>query len=299
MSALPALLLLGGCAAGDVVALEGWGDGDADVVDTAPPDDDPVEPAPAGSGCTVTPSSVRCGHRTFELDPGPLDAARAVHVAVPPGPPPPGGWPVAFAFQGSFFGAELFFSGDEGDPFGGLHQARVVEGLLAGGFAVLAPETHLGGDTFWDTNVPPYSFAWTTSPDHRLMVAIFDALDAGDLGPLDPDRLVAFGISSGGYMTSRMAQAYPGRFRALAIHSAAWATCSGALCVVPRLPAGHPPTLFLHGEDDLVVPMRTAEGYERDLRAQGTATDFVSDPQVGHAWLPAAPGAIGDWFTTP
>ena len=45
--------------------------------------------------------------------------------------------------------------------------------------------------------------------------------------------------------------------------------------------------------------MRTAEAYERDLRAQGTATDLVSDPDVGHAWLPAAPGAIVDWFTTP
>ena len=50
--------------------------------------------------------------------------------------------------------------------------------------------------------------------------------EARAVGPLDPSRLLAIGVSSGGYMTSRMAVSYPGKFRALAI--AAGASCRAA-----------------------------------------------------------------------
>ena len=89
---------------------------------------------------------------------------------------------------------------------------------------MLAPEVRLNGSTYWDTNIPPYSFAWTTAPDHDLMVAIFDGIAYRDYGELDESSLYASGISSGGYMTSRMAVSYPGRFKALAINAASYAT---------------------------------------------------------------------------
>lgn len=255
----------------------------------------PIAAPDPRSGCEVDAEHVRCPQRTVAL---PVRGrTRDVHVGVPPGDAPPGGWPVAVLFQGSFFPAGWFFHGREGDPYGGLHQARTVEALLSAGFAVVAPEAHLDGATFWDTNVPPYSVAWRTSGDHQLMLALFAALDAGDLGPLSGEGLVAAGISSGGYMSSRVALEYPDRFRAIAVHSASYATCSGAVCFVPALPDDHAPTLFLHGERDVVVPIRTARAYERELDDQGTPTAFVADPDAGHEWLPAAPDAIVDWFT--
>ena len=42
------------------------------------------------------------------------------------------------------------------------------------------------------------------------------------------------------------------------------------------LPSDHPPTLFLHGGQDDIVPIATAQAYEQDLVAQGIATKFVA-----------------------
>jgi dipeptidyl aminopeptidase/acylaminoacyl peptidase len=90
-----------------------------------------------------------------------------------------------------------------------------------------------------------------------------------------------------------MAVSYPGKFRALAIQSASYATCSGALCTVP---GDLPPTLFLHGERDDIVPIGTAEDYRSRLQALGVETMMLRDPQAGHEWLPQAPSAIAAWF---
>lgn len=129
------------------------------------------------------------------------------------------------------------------------------------------------------------------------MLEIFERIEDGDFGPLDSTSLFATGISSGGYMTSRMAVSYPGRFRALAIHSASYATCSGPLCSVPEdLPADHPPALFLHGELDPTVPVATMRAYADALSAQGTPVETVIDPAGGHEWIAEAPIEIPAWF---
>ncbi|MES2639934.1 MAG: plasmid partitioning protein [Myxococcota bacterium] len=269
---MTALLLLGGCAFGvgaQTLAL------------------DPE------ARCEVTEDSVSCEHATIHFRAG--LASREVHVQTPAGEAPTEGWPATILFQGSF-DTRGVWEGHAGDLFGGLHQARVTAALLAAGFAVIAPEARYEGASYWDTNIAPWSFAWTASPDHRLMVGILDALDAGELGPLDPDRLFAAGISSGGYMTSRMAVAYPGRFRALAIQSASYATCAGPLCVVPALPTDHPPVLFLHGGADSIVPIGTMEDYAGALEEDGITTERVVDDAEGHAWLESAPEAVVGWF---
>lgn len=241
--------------------------------------------------CSFDAELRSCPHSTVTVN------GRDVHVQRPDGTPPPNGWPVAILFQGSFFSAAFMWEAAPGDPYGAWYQTGTVGVLLDAGFAVVTPEAIGDGATYWTTNIPPYNLAWTTSPDHDLMLALFDAFEDGSFADVDPDRLYAAGISSGGYMTSRMADAYPGRFRALAVHSASWATCGGALCVLPRsLPADHPPTLFLHGERDLVVPVGTMEGYAEALEDQGIDVSVVTDPAVGHAWLPAAPSTIRDWF---
>lgn len=266
------LLLLGGCT---------FGIG-AQAVD--------VDPAPR---CDVDDAHVSCEHATLTFRAG--LAAREVHLQHPAGEPPAAGWPAAILFQGSF-DTRGVWEGEEGDVFGGFHQARVTAALLDAGFAVIAPEARYDGASFWDTNIVPWSFAWGASADHRLMLGILAALDAGDLGPVDPDRLYAAGISSGGYMTSRMAVAYPGRFRALAIQSAAYATCAGPLCAVPALPDDHPPVLFLHGAADPIVPIRTMDAYADALDEDGVPIERVEDAAAGHEWLVVAPEEVVGWF---
>lgn len=103
------------------------------------------------------------------------------------------------------------------------------------------------------------------------------------------------GISSGGFMTSRMAVSYAGAFRALVIASGSYATCS-ATCEVPDLPAGHPPTLFLHGDADNVVKLSTMTPYRDKLTAAGHSVETVIRAGAGHEWLPEGKTAIPMWF---
>lgn len=244
------------------------------------------------SPCEETATTITCPKMTIELGPWQRD----VHYQVPPGEPPPGGWPGVLMFQGSFFSAESTWDATDDLPFGAYHQTRTVKRLLDGGYAVITPEAKLDGGTFWDTNVPPYSLNWEASEDHLLMLEIFAAIEDGTFGPLDPARLFAAGISSGGYMTSRMAVSYPGKFRALAIAAGSYATCSGPLCVVPELDGSHPPTLFLHGEIDVTVPLATAEVYYEELVASQVDARLVTDPVEGHAWIPVSPDEVFMWF---
>jgi len=264
--------------------------------DTASDTGMPVEPNEPTSICEIGDTLRRCPHQQTTLASGPL-TRRAVYYQLPVGEPPAAGWPVAVLFQGSFFPIDTFWEARPDDPFGAWNQVGTVAALLDAGFVVLTPEAF--GGSFWNTNIAPWSFAWESSPDHQLMLSLLAAIDGDELGAVDQDRLYASGLSSGGYMTSRMALSYPGRFRALAIHSASWATCAGPLCVLPAtLPSDHPPTLFLHGELDTTVPIETMEIYAARLGSSGHETRVVRDPDVEHAWLPVAPVEIVDWFTS-
>ncbi len=97
-------------------------------------------------------------------------------------------------------------------------------------------------------------------------------------------------------MTSRMAVSYEGRFLALAIESGSYATCGGPLCSVPDLPSNHPPTLFLHGALDPVVPVGTMYPYRDKLNGMGVPTRTVVNPFFLHGWIPEAPGEVLAWF---
>lgn len=253
----------------------------------------------ASADCSETLLGVlTCKHDKVDLTGGALGfATRRVYYALPQGTPPPGGWPVVLMFQGSFFNAELCFQGHRLEPFGAYYQVLTVEKLLNAGFAVMAPQTHLDGVTFWDTDIPPFSFDWDLAPDSALMTAIFAAIGDGTFGSLDPGRLYATGISSGGYMTSRMAVSYASKFKALAIQSASYATCPvGPFCDVPALGTDHPPTLLLAGLLDPLVPVYTVEAYREQMVAAGIKTKMLVDPLASHQWIPAAPNEVVNWF---
>jgi predicted esterase len=249
----------------------------------------------AAERCQTSDDEVACDFVTvvFNL----VLAFRDVHLQHPSGEPPPEGWPAVILFQGAFFSAQGSWKAGTGDPFGGFHQAELIRDLLDAGYAVITPEARYGGASGWQTNLWPDTLNWRGTEDHKLMMGILAAIDRGDLGPIDADSLFAAGISSGGYMTSRCAKAYPGRFRALAIQSASWATCNGPACVLPlTLPADHPPTLFLHGALDPLVPVGTMERYADALEDDGVVVERVVDDGIGHAWLPDAPQTVVAWF---
>jgi dienelactone hydrolase len=255
-------------------------------------DEDPV------SLCLLTDELISCPYHTSALETGTTGLInRDVHWMTPFGVPPGDGWPVVLMFQGSVFNPEHNWKGTRDDLYGAYYQVLVLKNLLDAGYAVLTPEAHLGGETFWDTNVPLYADNWEAAPDHDFMLAIFAAIENGTFGALDPARLYATGLSSGGYMTSRMAVSYPGRFKSLAIMAGSYATCAGILCTVPdNLPADHPPALFLHGQNDLAVPLSTMEPYEEKLRNMGIATRKVINDACGHEWIPEATAEVRDWF---
>jgi len=250
----------------------------------------------AASRCTASSKQVWCPYETLSL-PGKLGVMRDVVWQVPLGAPPAGGWRVVLLFQGSFYGPPLMFDAADSSPHGGYHLALTVKTLLDAGYAVLAPAAHVEGGLFWDTNVPPWTIDWTNAPDNAFMLSILAGIESGKFGALDATRMYATGISSGGYMTSRMAVSYPGKFRALAIHSASYAECSGPICIVPdTLPGDHPPTLFLHGDADLIVPIGTMEKYNARLVDAGKQTRVVVGKNAGHEWLAAGPQEVLAWF---
>ncbi|MEP6861074.1 MAG: prolyl oligopeptidase family serine peptidase [Deltaproteobacteria bacterium] len=263
-------------------------DGNAD----ASPDAD----GSLGSRCEIAAMQITCDHATTSLDDS--TASRDVAYEVPLGVAPASGWPAVIFYQGSFVTGTSAFAAQVGAPFGEYNLTLTIKALLDGGYAVIAPNAAQMGSTFWETNVPPYSTSWTGSPDDVLVTHMLAAIGAGTFGTIDPARLYAMGISSGGFMTSRMAVSYPGVFRALADHSGSYATCS-AICAVPTpLPADHPPVLFLHGDTDAIVPMSAVQPYFADLQAEGIEAQLVTDPNAGHEWLAAGVITIPAWFTS-
>ena len=273
-------------AASATITPEGGATSDTEASDAAAPDD-----AAVPSRCKVTDKSVSCTHVVTRLVAGP--AARDVYWQTPATPPPAGGYPVVVLYQGSFFGPSITWGElTPSTAFGGFHQGRLQAMLLDSGFTVIAPEAAAG--VAWQTNaVVPYEL----STDKAVIDELLAAIEKGEFGPANLTRLYATGISSGGYMSSRMAVSHPGKFRALAIQSASYATCLGAVCNVPSsLPADHPPTLFLHGALDTTVPLFTAERYYDTLVASGFVTNKIVDDAAGHEWLAVSPVRITEWF---
>ncbi len=247
--------------------------------------------ATGGTRCTESGATLTCTSHAVTI------GGRTVTYEVPLGAPPAAGWPAVVYYQGSFIAGSHAFAATMGDQFGQYELTETVAALLDQGYAVIAPNALGDGSMFWQTNVPPYATNWAGCDDDVFVHALLAAMAGGTFGPLDAGRTYAMGISSGGFMTSRMAVSYDGTFRALAIASASYATCSNT-CSVPPLPADHPPTLFLHGGSDQIVPESAMTPYHDALVAAGRVTDAIIDPSAGHEWLPEGKTAIPAWFDT-
>nr|AAV51817.1 PhaZ [Pseudomonas luteola] len=256
-------------------------------------------PALAASPCTerakslLLPGKISCSYRSTWI-PSSSISNRKVIYQLPSGTAPTGGWPVVLIYQGSFFPLNNFTYYTT-DPFGGYYEGRVVKTLLENGYAVIAPSAP--ADLFWHTNLPALASNYELSTDYTFLTNVFQAIDDGDFGPLNGNRKYATGISSGGYNTSRMAVSFPGEFKALAVQSGSYATCSGPVCSVPdELPADHPPTYFLHGFVDLTVPWWSMDMYYDRLLYQNIPTGRYTKTTGGHEWFPASAAKVLAWF---
>lgn len=258
----------------------------------------PVTPAGAAppSRCATTWTTITCARNTTTVWTGDLDLVpRQVHWQVPTGTAPARGWPVVIMFSPSLYSSQLAWSSSRLLPAGAYYQTASIKALLDAGYAVITPENPLGGYTAWATNLPLVDYE--SSNDRALVDDLLAGIGTNRFGPLDADRRFATGMSSGGYMTSRMAVSHPGAFRALAVQSGSYATCAGPLCPIPQtMPADHPPTLFLHGKADFIVPIATMYPYRDRLRAAGVPTRTVTETWARHEFLAAAPGELVAWF---
>jgi poly(3-hydroxybutyrate) depolymerase len=263
------------------------GSEDAGVADAGTPPD----AGPAAPRCSVSVNAVQCAFQKVAFTAG--SDTRDVYFETPSTPAPANGYPVVIIFQGAYFAPSASWGTVPANSlYGGYYQAKLQARLLDHGFMVVAPSALSG--VAWQTNT---GLAWDATADKPFMDALLAAIARGDFGPSDSTHRYATGISSGGYMTSRMALSYAGQFRALAIQSGSWATCAASLCVVPStMPTGHPPTLFLHGGLDFTVPLWTAQAYQTQLATSGFVSDIVIDNQAAHEWLSVAPERVTAWF---
>jgi hypothetical protein len=232
---------------------------------------------------------------------------RHVRWQVPEGTAPSGGWPTAFYYQGTTPTGTDSFKALTTDSYGMIYLPQTIHEMLdnpAGTgrkYAVFAPEPPASGVflQFWHTNsVVPYS----ASCDYSFLPDFFGEISGGSYGSASQynmNQRYAYGISSGGYNTSRMAVTFNGSnvWKALAVISASYATCSGSICSVPTLPSNHPPTKFYHGTADIIVPISTMRLYYNQLVAQGKQTVKV-EHSLGHELTAddLGTGGVKAWF---
>ncbi|NYZ64707.1 plasmid partitioning protein [Endozoicomonas sp. SM1973] len=250
------------------------------------------------SRCVMTPKTlfkpgkVECSYKVYAV-PVNQHLSREVKYQLPLGKPPKEGWPVVLFFQGNYFPIQFKRSTD--DPLGSYYETLAVKRLLDQGFAVLAPKAEAELD--WLTNSAGPFTQYELTSDYRFFKNVLSAIKQGTFGPINDNRKYATGMASGGYNTSRMAISFTNEFKALVIHSASYATCTGTTCSVPQLlPGAHPPTLFVHGFLDTVVPWWTMDQYYVKLQEQNIPTSRVTDYLAGHRWVPQSPTAMITWF---
>ncbi|MFX3675433.1 MAG: prolyl oligopeptidase family serine peptidase [bacterium] len=234
---------------------------------------------------------LHCPNKTTVLLEGDR-AEREMLWQVPEGRTPKKGWPAVILSQGSWF--PIQFSRPSNIPLGGFYEAKLIQKLLDNGYAVFAPRAPI--DVAWMTNLP-HGGDYTKTDDYAVLSELIRLLQKDKLAKINSDRIYATGISSGGYNTSRLAITFPGVFKAIAIQSGSYASCIGPVCKVPdTLESNHPPTLFVHGKRDFVVPLSTARKYHEKLQDLGVKSLLVIDPTLGHGWSRLSPLAITRWF---
>jgi len=235
-------------------------------------------------------------------------AGRKVLHQTPTGTAPDGGWPVVLFFHGWYLTPESTFTASSSDSYGLFNKAKTASTLLSQGYAIIAAQASQSNADAWYTNVSPWALdppsAYNSSGDGVLLEQIVEGFGNGafGVGCCTLNDVHAVGFSSGAYMTSRMAFLYPGLFRSLSIQSGSYYYCGGSNCPTPASDDDpylklHPPTLFLHGADDQIVPPDTSLAYYQNLLNNwNRVTSRYTEAGKGHQWIDSAPTHIPNWI---
>ncbi len=206
----------------------------------------------------VAPAGVVAGQQALSLPLPGRAAAQPLLLALPPGydDEPQRQWPLVVFLHGSGErGSELARVAVHGLPMQVRDGARLP-------FILCSPLLEAEGD-------------WDAPRLHALLAA----LRAG--WRVDPDRVLATGLSRGGRGCWRWAAAYPRDLAGIA------PVCGNGDPATVCQARGVPVRAY-HGELDTVVPLALHQASVDALRACGGTVSFTVYPGVGHdSWTPA------------
>ena len=196
------------------------------------------------------------------------------------------------------------------EPHGGPRSSRDLgfkpawHYFSGAGFAYFAPNFR-GGDGYGNSFATANYNDWGGGDYQDIMTGIDSLIEQGIA---DPDRLIVGGSSYGGYMTAWMIT-HTDRFKAacnvcgvinlvsfyaqtdipsfMSLYFAG-PPSQGLELYRERSPINHvdsaqTPTLILHGEEDIRVPLPQSEEFYAGLKAAGIETVFVKYPREGHS----------------
>ncbi|MFH1837900.1 MAG: alpha/beta fold hydrolase, partial [Candidatus Kuenenbacteria bacterium] len=201
-------------------------------------------------------------------------------------------------------------------------QVEFVKKALIKGYAVIAPDSetpNYSNCTIKDTKQWYYEKDWQNSSDYTFFNQIIPWINNQNI--FNSNRVYATGISSGGFMSSRLARFFgTPKIKAIAVRSAGDADsithedrsnmklCSDgnnpfpASCgpifndVNSSINTNHSPTLIIHGSKDGTVPIESANHYYDELTSANIATTKKVKPLGCHTWFDDYDQEILDWF---
>lgn len=233
-----------------------------------------------------------------------LSDNRTFYLKTPAINPP---YPVIIAIHGRGQSAQAFLSKEKGtETFPHERQGQFTEDALAAGYAVLIPDS---GIPFCGKDGAKQWHYSENSEDVKFFGEIFDYIQNNP--QLNGNRVYVAGISSGGFMTSRLAMRFSDKIKAVYINSAGDADmseqyetkgilkCNSTVTFdksVPIVPKNHPKALIIHGDADGLVPFEMDELYAQGLQNAGVEHEFIAVPGGTHTWFVEYNNKILDWF---
>jgi poly(3-hydroxyoctanoate) depolymerase len=190
--------------------------------------------------------------------------------------------------------------------YGLAFENAYIQGLTDAGFVVIAPTSnrivpyYVGPPVLaWEANIFPYASYFERGRDYQLIEHLLKNIEDFSDVPVDPKNIFLSGFSSGGYMSSRLAQNadLAKLVRGIVVHSASYGECLASQCYVPpNLPAWHPQTLLVANKDDSVVPFYTVELYQSRLKTNNIPHQTLFSADGDHAWKENHGGKIIEWL---
>lgn len=212
--------------------------------------------------------------------------------------------PVMIYFHGTNVPVEL--SRPLNSEYGLAYENTYIQSLRDAGYVVIAPTAnrivpfYIGPAVLaWEANISPYSSHFERGRDYQLAQHLLKNLEDLSSVPIDNSKIFLSGFSSGGYMSSRLAQdpLIAKLIRGIVVHSASYGECLASQCYVPsNLPEWHPNTLLVANKDDSIVPFYTVEMYQARLKANKIPHQTVFSSEGDHAWKKAHSEKIIEWL---